>query len=149
MNVILLEKINKLGELGSVVTVRNGYARNYLVPMGKALLASRKNRARFDAERAEHERRQEGARGAAKALAEQASELTVVISRAAGNSDKLFGSVTNSDIANFFKEKGVEIPRKVIELNAPIKTLGEHEIRLRLHSDVIPTILVHVERSAS
>ena len=148
MDVILLEKISKLGNLGDVVKVKNGFGRNFLIPHGKALPSTDSNRSRFEAEREEHEKRQTDVRAKAEHLAKKVAELEVLISRPAGNSEKLFGSVTNSDIAEFFKANGVVIPRRVIELISPIRTLGEHEVRLVLHSDVAPVINVTVERSA-
>ncbi len=146
MEVILLEKIGKLGDLGDVVKVRAGYGRNFLVPQGKALPATRKNREHFESQRAEFEARQSEILATAEALAVKVAEIQVVLDRPAGTSDKLFGSVTNADIAGFFKEKGVEIPRGAIDVPHPIRTLGEHPVRIRLHPDVIPEVTVLIER---
>lgn len=147
MDVILLEKIERLGSLGAVVKVRSGYGRNFLVPAGKALPATQENKSRFEAERAAYELRQDEIRKEAEALAAQVAGIQVVLERPAGSAEKLFGSVTNSDIADYFKAKGVDLPRKVIELPRPIRTLGEHPIRLRLHPDVTPEIMVRIDRS--
>ncbi|MBF0368229.1 MAG: 50S ribosomal protein L9 [Magnetococcales bacterium] len=146
MEVILLEKISKLGDLGSVVKVRAGYGRNYLVPQGKALPATKKNLVRFEKERQAFEERQRQVLETAEKLAAAIAEVTVVLERPAGATEKLFGSVTNSDIFTFFEEKGLELPKGVIDVPHPIRTLGEHPIRLRLHPDVIPEVMVHVER---
>ncbi len=146
MEVILLEKIGKLGDLGSVVQVRAGYGRNFLVPEGKALPATKKNRERFEVERAAFEARQADVFGRAEALAAQIAGIEVVLDRPAGSSDKLFGSVTNSDIATFFLERGIETPRGSIDVPQPIRTLGEHVVRIRLHPDIIPEVKVRVER---
>lgn len=147
MDVILLEKIERLGSLGTVVKVRSGYGRNYLVPSGKALPATKENKARFEAERAAYELRQEEIRGQAEALAAKIAGIQVVLDRPAGSADKLFGSVTNNDVADYFKQQGIDIPRKVIELSRPIRTLGEHPVRLRLHPDVNPEVVVRINRS--
>lgn len=149
MEVILLEKINKLGELGEKVKVKSGYGRNFLIPQGKALPATRDNQLRFEKERAAYLQRQLEIKAAADTLAAQVQAVQVTLGRPAGSSDKLFGSVTNSDIADFYKAKGVDVPRKVIELPNPIRTLGEHPIRVKLHPDVILSVSVRVERSAN
>ncbi|MEO5366775.1 MAG: 50S ribosomal protein L9 [Magnetococcus sp. WYHC-3] len=147
MEVILLEKISRLGDLGDVVQVRNGFGRNYLLPQGKALPATKANKGRFEAERAGFETRQQEIRAAAESLAAQVANVNVELARPAGSSDKLFGSVTNADIADYFAEKGLDVPRKVIEVPQPIRTLGEHPIRLRLHPDVVPEVMVRVVRT--
>ena len=146
MELILLEKIGKLGDLGDVVKVRSGYGRNFLVPLGKALPATQANRAHFEAQRAAFEARQKEVMAAAEALAARIAGIEVVLDRPAGTSDKLFGSVTNADIASFLKEQGAEVPRGSIDVPHPIRTLGEHVVRVRLHPDVIPEVTVRIER---
>ncbi|MBF0213278.1 MAG: 50S ribosomal protein L9 [Magnetococcales bacterium] len=146
MEVILLEKVAKLGDLGSVVQVRAGYGRNFLIPEGKALPATRKNRDRFEQERLAFEARQQEVFERAQALAAKLADVEVVLDRPAGSGDKLFGSVTNSDIAAFFAERGIETPRGSIDVPHPIRTLGDHTVRIRLHPDIIPEIKVRVER---
>ncbi|MBF0182959.1 MAG: 50S ribosomal protein L9 [Magnetococcales bacterium] len=146
MELILLEKIGKLGDLGTVVKVRNGYGRNFLIPQGKALPATPANRARFEAERQAFEERQEAIKQSAEELAARIQEVTVLLDRPAGSSDKLFGSVTNGDIAHFFQEKGIAVPRSTIDVPRPIRTLGEHLVRIRLHPDVIPEITISITR---
>ena len=147
MEVILLEKIGQLGDLGAVVNVRPGYGRNYLIPKGKALPATKANMARFEAEREAFEARQQDVMAAAEALAEKLADVQVVIDRPAGSSGKLFGSVTNSDISAYFGGVDLDVPRRVIDVPQPIRTLGEHTVFLRLHPDLIPEITVLVERS--
>lgn len=149
MEVILLEKVNKLGELGEKVKVKSGYGRNYLIPQGKALAATVANQARFEKERAAYLQRQQEIRASAEELAARVSAVQVILARPAGSSEKLFGSVTNADIADFFKAKGVELPRKVIEVPNPIRTLGEHPIRIKLHPDVTLNQQIRVERSTN
>ena len=146
MELILLEKLGKLGELGSVVKVRNGYGRNFLIPQGKALPATPSNRARFEGERQAFETRQEEIKRTAEELAARIREVTVELDRPAGSTDKLFGSVTNGDIASFFQEKDIEVPRSAIDVPKPIRTLGNHLVRIRLHPDIIPEITVSITR---
>ncbi|MBF0417577.1 MAG: 50S ribosomal protein L9 [Magnetococcales bacterium] len=146
MEVILLEKIGKLGDLGSVVQVRPGYGRNFLIPEGKALPATKRNLERFESERLAFEARQQEILERAQALAVRIAGVDVVLDRPAGSGDKLFGSVTNSDIAGFFTERGIETPRGSIDVPRPIRTLGEHVVRIRLHPDIIPEVKVRVER---
>ncbi|MBF0124049.1 MAG: 50S ribosomal protein L9 [Magnetococcales bacterium] len=146
MEVILLEKIGKLGELGEIVRVKDGYARNYLLPRNKALFATKENRGRFETERLAFEQRQREVRAAAEALAARINEIAIILERPAGVMDKLFGSVTNNDIAQFLARNGIEVPRGIIEPVRPIRTLGEHAVRIRLHPDVVMEISVRVER---
>ena len=146
MEVILLEKIGKLGDLGSVVKVRNGYGRNFLIPQNKALPATPRNRTHFEKQRLKFETRQADVLKTAELLAERIQEVTITLDRPAGSSDKLFGSVTNSDIASFFKEQGIEVPRSTIDVPKPIRTLGDHPVRIRLHPDIVPEVIVSVIR---
>ncbi|MBF0583702.1 MAG: 50S ribosomal protein L9 [Magnetococcales bacterium] len=146
MELILLEKIGKLGELGAVVKVRNGYGRNFLIPQGKALPATAVNKARFEAQRLAFEARQAEVKQTAETLATQIREVTVVLDRPAGSTDKLFGSVTNADIASFFQEKGITVPRSTIDVPKPIRTLGDHMVRIRLHPDIVPEVTVSITR---
>ncbi|HIJ84394.1 MAG: LSU ribosomal protein L9P [Magnetococcales bacterium] len=149
MEVILLEKISRVGSLGEQVRVRGGYGRNFLIPQGKALPATKENMERFEKQKAEFQQRQEQILATAKELAAQVEGISVVLDRPAGTTDKLFGSVTNADISGFFKEKGLDIPRSQIDVPHPIRVLGEHTIRVRLHPDVIPVVKVIVERRVS
>lgn len=147
MEIILLEKVDNLGDLGAVVRVKSGYGRNYLLPQGKALPATKRNKDHFDRQRATFEARQNEILIQAQELSTQVMEVEVTLERAAGSSDKLFGSVTNSDISEYFKQKGVDVPRKAVEMIQPIRTLGEHPVRVKLHPDVAPEITVKVTRA--
>ncbi|OSM02581.1 50S ribosomal protein L9 [Magnetofaba australis] len=146
MQVILLEKIGKLGDLGQTVSVRPGFGRNFLIPQGKALPATAANQARFDADRADYEARQAKILAEAEALAAKLDEIEVKLARPAGAMDKLFGSVTNADIASYLKEQDVTVARNLIDVLQPIRTLGEHPVRIRLHPDVVREFDVIVER---
>ena len=148
MKIILLERIEKLGNLGDVVNVKDGYARNYLLPQGKALRATEENLARFEREREEIERRNAEARAAAERQAEKIRGAMLAMIRAAGETGHLYGSVTTRDIANALKEKfGVEVPRSAILLERPIKMIGLHDVKVRLHGEVTETVTLNVARN--
>ncbi len=147
MELILLEKVEKLGDLGEIVQVRAGYGRNYLIPKGKALQATPSNKARFEKEKELYEKKHQEELKKAEEMAAQLEDIDIVLSRPAGVSDKLFGSVTNNDVANYLQKKGIDIHRRVIEIPMAIRTLGEHTVRFRLHPDVTPEMTITVERS--
>jgi large subunit ribosomal protein L9 len=145
MQIILLEKLPNLGELGDVVKVRQGYARNYLIPHGKAKRATAENLAEFEKRRAELEKAQAAALAAAQERATKIDGLTVQITQKAGVDGKLFGSVTNSDISDAIKAQGFDVPKAQIRMpEGPLKQVGEHELKVALHADVIATIKVSV-----
>lgn len=145
MEVILLEKVRNLGGLGDQVKVRAGFARNYLIPYGKAVTATPENRARFEARRAELERAQNEALGRARERAEQLNGFTVQIVRKIAEDGTMYGSVTNRDIAEAIKQAGFEIERSEIVLpQGPIKTIGDHEIPVTLHAEVSVKLIVSV-----
>jgi large subunit ribosomal protein L9 len=145
MQIILLEKLPNLGELGDVVKVRQGYARNYLIPHGKAKRATAANLAEFEKRRAELEKAQAEALAAARERATAIDGLTVQITQKAGVDGKLFGSVTNSDISDAIKAQGFDVPKAQIRMpEGPLKQVGEHELKIALHADVIATIKVAV-----
>jgi len=145
MQIILLEKLPNLGELGDVVKVRQGYARNYLIPHGKAKRATAENLAEFEKRRAELEKAQAEALAAARERATAIDGLTVQITQKAGVDGKLFGSVTNSDISDAIKAQGFDVPKAQIRMpEGPLKQVGEHELKIALHADVIATIKVAV-----
>lgn len=147
MKLVLLERIENLGVMGDVVSVKPGFARNFLLPQGKALRANDANLARFEAERDALEKRNaERAAEAAKSGETIDGEAFVLI-RQAGESGQLYGSVTSRDIAETITEAGTHVVRSQIMINAPIKTLGMHEIRIKLHADVSVTVTVNVARS--
>lgn len=147
MEVILLENITNLGNLGEKVTVRPGYGRNYLVPQKKAVPASKENVEIFEARRAELEKAATEALAVARARGEQIANLgQVVIKAQAGEEGKLFGSVTVADIADAVTVAGVELEKREISLpEGPIRLIGEYEVELHLHSDVVQPIKVIVE----
>lgn len=146
MDVILLEDIRKLGKLGDTVTVKNGYARNYLIPQGKAVRATKENIAMFEQRRAELEKAAAEARAAAQARADKLNGLEVKIERLASDEGKLFGSVGTADIAEAASQAaGVEVKRReVLMPSGAIRSLGEYEIELSLHTEVEAKIKVFV-----
>jgi len=143
MEVILLEKVYKLGELGEQVKVKPGFGRNYLIPSGKAVSATTENIAKFDARRAELEKRQQEASTIAIARAEKLNAVSISIARKAGAEGKLFGSVGTIDIAETVTGTGVELAKHEIRLpHGPIRSIGEYELTVQLHADVSATIMV-------
>ncbi len=145
MQVILLETVENLGKLGDTVKVKPGYARNYLLPQGKAMPATKENLAEVEAHRAELERQEAEALAAAKARAEQLEGREVTVARKAGDEGKLFGSVGPADIAEALSAEGVEVERQEIRLPADtIRQTGEYSIGVHLHVDVETTITLHV-----
>lgn len=141
MEVILLEKIDRLGGLGKVVNVRSGYARNFLLPTGKAKIATAENVAEIEARRAEFEAQAAAAVTAAEARREQISALSISITAKSGTEGKLFGSVGNSDIAEAVTAAGVELEKREVRLpTGPIRIAGEYEVELHLHTDVDATL---------
>ncbi len=146
MEVILLERIGKLGDLGERVEVKAGYGRNYLIPQGKAIPATPENVARFEKQRAELEKKAAEALAAAEARAAKLADLSVTITHQAGEGGKLFGSVSTSDIADAVTQAGVEISRKEVRLpEGPLRMTGEYEIDIQLHSLVTQPIKVIIE----
>ena len=145
MQIILLEKVVNLGQLGDVVKVKNGYARNFLVPHGKAKRATPENLAEFEKRRADLEKQQADILTQAQARAEKLNGMMVQISQKAGVDGKLFGSVTNADIADALKAQGFEVAKGEIRMpDGPLKQVGDHELTLTMHSDVTATIKVSV-----
>lgn len=145
MQVILLEKIANLGELGEVVRVKDGFARNYLIPHGKAKRATAGNLAEFEQRRAELEKAQAEALSQAQEKAAELEGMTVQVTQKAGVDGKLFGSVTNIDVADALKARGVEVPRAMIRMpQGPLKMVGDHPIKVALHADVVVTVTVAV-----
>ncbi|MEC8066994.1 MAG: 50S ribosomal protein L9 [Pseudomonadota bacterium] len=145
MQVILLERIARLGKMGETVDVKNGYARNFLLPQGKALPATKANQAKFEAQRKELEAASEAARKEAETLSAKFEEVSVTVARQASETGMLYGSVKPADIAA--QLEGVE--KSQIQIGEPMKELGEYEVRLALHPEVIVRIPVHVERQTS
>jgi large subunit ribosomal protein L9 len=145
MQVILLEKIANLGGLGEVVKVRAGFARNFLIPQGKAKRATPANVAEFESRRAELERSQAEALAKAQERAAKLDGLTVQITQKAGVDGKLFGSVTNVDVSEALKAQGFDVPKAAIRMpQGPLKVVGDHPIKVALHADIVVTITVSV-----
>ncbi len=145
MQVILLEKVVNLGQLGDIVKVREGYARNFLIPKGKAKRATPANLAEFEQRRAELEKAQNQTLSTAQEKAEKLEGLMVQVTQKAGVDGRLFGSVTNFDISEALKAQGFEVPKGTVRLpQGPLKHVGDYEITLDLHSDVKAHIKVSV-----
>ncbi|TCS60132.1 50S ribosomal protein L9 [Varunaivibrio sulfuroxidans] len=147
MEVILLERIEKLGQMGDVVNVKPGYARNFLLPRNKALRANADNMKRFDDQRAQLEAENLKLREEAAAVSEKMQGLTVVLIRQAGESGQLYGSVNARDIATSVSEAGFTIARTQVALNTPIKTLGLFDVRVDLHPEVSVVVRANVART--
>jgi len=147
MDLILLERIENLGNMGDVVKVRPGYARNYLLPQKKALRATKENRDFFETKRIELETANAARRGVAETLSKDVDGVRVIIVRQASESGQLYGSVRPKDIADALAEKGATIDRSQVRLNDPIKTIGMHRVRVALHPEVIVEITANVARS--
>jgi len=148
MQVILLERVPKLGEMGEEVRVKDGFARNFLLPQGKALRANRDNRAKFEAQKADLEARNAERRSSADALAKRVSGKTFVAIRQAGQTGQLYGSVSTRDVAEVLEAEGFKVERRQVDLGSPIKAIGLHEITLVLHPEVIVPVTINVARSA-
>ena len=145
MQVILMEKVANLGELGDVVKVKDGYARNFLIPHGKAKRATPDNLKAFESRRTELEKAQADVLAKAQERGAKLDGLMVQITQKAGVDGKLFGSVTNSDIAEALKAQGFDVPKAAIRMPAgPIKQVGDQQFKVALHTDVVVTITVSV-----
>jgi large subunit ribosomal protein L9 len=147
MEIILLERIEKLGGIGDVVNVKNGYARNYLLPNRKALRANEANRKVFEANRARIEAENAERRGAAEEHAKSVDGKQVVLIRASSNSGQLYGSVSVRDIVDALNEQDAGVSRQMIVLERPIKSIGVFDVRVNLHPEVAVTVQVNVARS--
>ncbi len=147
MQVVLLERITKLGQMGDVVTVKDGYARNFLLPQGKALRANKSNLERFESERAQLEARNLEQKSEAESVKAKLDGETVIIIRQSGETGQLYGSVSPRDIAEALTDKGFNLERGQIGLDAPIKILGLHETNVTLHPEVSSTVVVNVART--
>ncbi|HYG13737.1 MAG TPA: 50S ribosomal protein L9 [Methylophilaceae bacterium] len=145
MQVILLERVVNLGNLGDIVKVKDGYGRNYLIPQGKAKRATEANKAEFAVRRAELEKQQAEQLAAAQARGEKLAGYTLQISQKAGVDGRLFGSVTNGDIAEQLTAQGFEVAKSEVRMpNGPLKAIGDHTVSVALHHDVVVDITVSV-----
>lgn len=147
MQVILLERIPRLGQMGDTVRVRDGFARNFLLPQGKALRANDENRKRFERERVQLEAKNLERREEAEQVGEKLNGESFIVIRQAGETGQLYGSVSTRDIADILGEGGFTIARNQVELNQPIKALGIHEVSIRLHPEVAVTVTMNIARS--
>jgi large subunit ribosomal protein L9 len=148
MNVILLERIAKLGQMGETVKVKDGYARNFLLPQGKALRANEANKKRFEAERSTLEARNLERKSEAQTVADALEGKSFVIVRSAGETGQLYGSVAARDIIEALAAEGFNVGRNQVDLNTPIKAIGLHTVTLHLHAEVEISVGLNVARSA-
>jgi len=148
MDVILLERIAKLGQMGETVKVRDGYARNFLLPQGKALRANAANKTRFEAERVVLEARNLERKSEAEQIAEKLNGKTFVVVRSAGETGQLYGSVAARDVIQVLADNGFTIGRSQVDMNNPVKTIGLHTVPLALHAEVNVSVTFNVARSA-
>jgi len=145
MQVILLEKVANLGNLGDIVKVKDGFGRNFLIPQGKAKRATDSNKAEFETRRAELEKQQSALLDAAKERAKALAGINLAVTQKAGVDGKLFGSVTNTDIAEGLTAKNIKVVKAEIRMpNGPLKTVGQHQVTIALHHDVTVDITIDV-----
>lgn len=147
IKVILLERIERLGTMGDTVSVRPGFARNFLLPQKKALRATKENLAQFEAQRAELEAKNDTLRTNAQELAKSTQDLSVIIIRQASEMGMLFGSVTARDVATEIKKTVASVERNMVQIDEPIKALGLYTVKVKLHPEVLTTVNVNVARS--
>jgi large subunit ribosomal protein L9 len=147
MKVILLERVEGRGALGDVITVKDGFARNYLLPTKKALRANSANMKVFDAQRADIEARNQKTKEQAGKSGEKLDGTTYILIRQAGESGQLYGSVSGRDVADIVNAEGGKVERAMIVLDKPIKTLGLHEVKVRLHAEVAVSVTLNIARS--
>jgi large subunit ribosomal protein L9 len=148
MEVILLERVAKLGQMGDTVRVKDGFARNFLLPKGKALRATKDNKARFDSMRQELEARNLSDKAEAQKIADKLDGKAFTVLRQASDTGNLYGSVSGRDLAMLISEGGFAVNRSQIALNAPIKMIGQHKVQVALHPEIDVTVLVAVARNA-
>ena len=146
MEVILRQDVDKIGRRGEVVKVAEGYGRNYLLPRGLAMPVTAANRAVIEKERKAHEARVAKEKAEWEGVAQRISALRFVAPRKVGEHDVLYGSVTSGDIGDFLKGKSIEIDKRRVQLDEPIKRLGEHEVKIKLHPEVIAVLRVLVSK---
>lgn len=146
MDVILRQDVEKLGHAGEFVTVKDGYARNFLLPRGLAYQATEGNRRRLEAEKSQRAKKHAGEVLTAKEVAARLEAVSLTFTMKAGEGDKLFGSVTTHDIADRLKAEGFDLDKKAVELDEPIRLLGVYKVPVRLHQDVKPEVRVWVVR---
>lgn len=146
MELMLREDVEKLGHRGDVIKVAEGYGRNYLLPRGLAVPVTEANKALIARERKTHDARVAKEKAESEAIAERIAGLRFVAPRKVGEHDVLYGSVTSGDVAEFLKNKGVEIDKRKVLLDEPVKKLGEHDVRIKLHPEVTATLKLLVSK---
>lgn len=145
MKIILRADVEKLGSLGDIVDVRPGYGRNFLLPQGMAMVASQANLKQFETERKKLQAKMDAIRSVAKDLAEKITATVITMNVRVGENSKLYGSITTSNICEALAEHDIVVDRRHILLDSSIRTLGEYEVRIRLHADVVATLKLNVE----
>ncbi len=148
MRLLLKEDVDNLGSVGDEVVVKDGYARNYLLPQGKALLANPKNVKAFNHQKAVVQRKLKKVIAGAEEIAGKIKQASCAVTKKVGETGKLYGSVTSQEIAELLKKQGVEIDKRKIQLSEPIKTLGDHLVPIKLHAQVVAEVKVTVEKEA-
>ncbi|MCO6050934.1 50S ribosomal protein L9 [Mesorhizobium sp. RP14(2022)] len=148
MDVILLERISRLGQMGETVRVKDGFARNFLLPQGKALRANEANKKKFEGQRAQLEARNLERKSEAETVAKELDGKNFIVVRSAGETGQLYGSVSTRDIADLIVAEGFTINRNQVELNQPIKTIGLTNVAIALHPEVEVTVTLNIARSA-
>jgi large subunit ribosomal protein L9 len=148
MEVILLERVARLGQMGEVVRVKDGFARNFLLPRGKALRATDENRTRFETMKSDLQARSQSLKAEANQIAEKLDGKSFTVLRQASESGQLFGSVSPRDLVGLLAEGGFEVNRSQVALNAPIKMIGRHNVPISLHPEIDTTISIIVARNA-
>ena len=148
MEVILLERISRLGQMGETVRVKDGYARNFLLPQGKALRANEANKKKFEGQRAQLEERNLERKSEAEQISATLDGKSFIVVRSAGETGQLYGSVSTRDIADLLAAEGFNVSRNQVELNQPIKTIGLNNVAIALHPEVEVTITLNIARSA-
>jgi large subunit ribosomal protein L9 len=146
MELILRDDVEKLGRRGEVVRVADGYARNYLLPRGLGMEVTAANKAMIEKEKKAHLARLAKEKAEFEALSERISSMRFVAPRKVGENDVLYGSVTAADVAEFLRAKGIEIDKRKVQLEEPIKQLGEHEVKVKLHLEVVATVKLLVTK---
>lgn len=148
MEVILLERISRLGQMGETVKVKDGFARNFLLPQGKALRANETNKKKFEGQRVQLEARNVERRSEAQQIADQLDGKSFIVVRSAGETGQLYGSVSTRDIADIITAEGFSVARNQVELNHPIKTIGLTNVAIALHPEVEVTVTLNIARSS-
>jgi large subunit ribosomal protein L9 len=147
MEVILRQDVDNIGRRGDIVKVAEGYGRNYLLPEGLAMAVTEANKARIAKERKQYEAHTAKEKAECESLAGRFASLRYVVPRKVGESDLLYGSVTSADVAEFLAGKGIEIDKRKIQLDEPIRRLGEYEVKVKLHPEVVATLKITVSKA--